>query len=250
MYIENIINNILDDDGNFDTKKYKDLAKRKIVTDSFSKLYAVYLKGRRPTDAEFSVIRTAVEVFLQQISGHSLRSIVSSRFAYIAKTSERRMLRKNLPDSIYRSKCNKIYPAYSTPAPKSGLPNKDLKEYPLFSRDKYRAHEVSYDLVMYDTYDYIDKIWGFCLSDIFYAVFDLYHERRQDVRAEKMRKFIRYATVDEKEILLLRYGFLFEDIEWIKPLVIGIDEKRIKFGDTSNLSEKQRSVISRYIPDE
>lgn len=250
VYIENIINNILDNNGNFDTKKYKDLAKRKIVTDNFSKLYAVYLKGRQPTDAEFSVIRTAVEVFLQQISGHSLRSIVSSRFAYIAKTSERRMLRRNLPDSVYRLKCNKIYPAYSTPAPKSGLPNKDLKEYPLFSIDKYRAHEVSYDLVMYDTYDYIDKIWGFCLSDIFYAVFDLYYERTQDVRADKMRKLIRYATVDEKEILLLRYGFLFEDIEWIKPLVIGIDEKRIKFGDISNLSEKQKGVISRYIPDE
>ena len=170
VYIENIINNILDDDGNFDTKKYKDLAKRKIVTDSFSELYAVYLKGRQPTDAEFSVIRTAVEVFLQQISGHSLRSIVSSRFAYIAKTSERRMLRNNLPDSVYRLKCNKIYPAYSTPAPKSGLPNKDLKEYPLFSIDKYRAHEVSYDLVMYDTYDYIDKIWGFLIYFIHFLI--------------------------------------------------------------------------------
>ncbi len=249
VYIENIINNILDDDGNFDTKKYKDSEKRKIVTDSFSKLYAVYLKGRQPTDAEFNVIRTAVEVFLQQISGHSLRSIVGSRFAYIARTSKRKELKRNLPDSIYRLKCNTIYPEYSTPAPKSGLPNKDLKEYPLFSRDKYKAHEVSYDLVMYDTYDYIDKIWGFCLSDIFYAAFDLYHKRTQDIRADRMRKFIRYATVDEKEILLLRYGFPFEDIEWIKPLVISINEKRIKFGDISNLSEKQRSMIDRYIID-
>ena len=91
---------------------------------------------------------------------------------------------------------------------------------------------------------------GFCLSDIFYAVFNLFYERTQDARADKMRKLIRYATVDEKEIFLLRYGFLFEDIEWIKPLVVGIDEKRIKFGDISNLSEKQKSVISRYIPDE
>lgn len=250
VYIENIINNILDNNGNFDAEKYKDLMKRNIVIDSFSRLYAVYLKGRQPTDAEINVIRTAVEVFLQQISGHSLRSIVGSRFAYIAKTNERKILKRSLPDSVYRLKCNAIYPAYSTPAPKSGLPNKDLKEYPLFSRDKYKAHEVSYDLVMYDTYDYIDKIWGFCLSDIFYAVFDLYYERRQDVRAEKMRKFIRYATVDEKEILLLRYGFLFEDIEWIKPLVIGIDEKRIKFGDISGLNKKQRSMIDRYIIDE
>lgn len=249
VYIENIINNILDDDGNFDTKKYKDSEKRKIVTDNFSKLYAVYLKGRQLTDAEFSVIRTAVEVFLQQISGHSLRSIVGSRFAYIARTSKRKELKRNLSDSIYRSKCNTIYPAYSTPAPKSGLPNKDLKKYPLFSGDKYKAHEVSYDLVMYDTYDYIDKIWGFCLSDIFYAAFDLYHKRTQDIRADKMRKFIRYATVDEKEILLLRYGFPFEDIEWIKPLVISINEKRIKFGDISGLNKKQRSMIDRYIID-
>lgn len=108
---------------------------------------------------------------------------------------------------------------------------------------------MSYDLVMYDTYDYIDKIWGFCLSDIFYAVFDLYYERIKDVRADKMRKLIRYATVDEKEILLLRYGFLFEDIKWIKPLVISIDENRIKFGDISNLNERQRGVIDRYCTD-
>ena len=62
-----------------------------------------------------------------------------------------------------------------------------------------------------------------------------------------MCKYIRYATVDEVEIWLLRYGFSFEEIEWIKPLVRSIDERRIEFNDTSSLSEEQMDIIKRYI---
>lgn len=249
IFVQCIMDNILDYNGKFDKEKYKISEKVNIIKMCFNKIYSIYLKDRNPTDAENSVIETAVVIFLQQISGHNLKSIVGSRFAYIAKTNERGRLKKLLSEEDYQKRCDMIFPRYSPPAPKNGLPNKDLGSFPLFPNDRYRAHEVSYDLVMYDTYDYIDKIWGFCLSDVFYAAFDLYYKRTQDIKADRMRKYIRYATIDETEILLLRYGFLFEDIEWIKPLVNFIDERRIIFGDISNLDERQKGVIDRFIPD-
>jgi len=130
--------------------------------------------------------------------------------------------------------------------PANEIPNKDLSLYGLFPQGT-KIDAVGYDRVVYDTYDYIDKVWGFYLADIFYAAFDLYYNDTLDARAQIMCKYIRYATIDETEIWLLRYGFSFEEIEWIKPLVVAIDETRITFGDLSGISQDQLNVIDRYI---
>ena len=50
------------------------------------------------------------------------------------------------------------------------MPDKNLKMYPLISTVT-KAKDVDYDLIVYDTYDYLDKLIGFKLSDIFYAAF-------------------------------------------------------------------------------
>ena len=72
---------------------------------------------------------------------------------------------------------------------------------------------MDYDIITYDTYDYLDKLIGLYLSDIFYAAFIKYNERCPDDRAVKMADLIKYGTYNTKYIWMLRYGMSFEDIE-------------------------------------
>ena len=62
-----------------------------------------------------------------------------------------------------------------------------------------------------------------------------------------MCNYLRYGTNDEKEIWLLKYGFTFEDMEWLKDLVLFVDEKQIIFApEISNLEPSKRDLIRRY----
>lgn len=229
---------------------YRDLDPdmRKYVADSFKTIFKQHVKNRDLSEGEAAVIDNAVQIFILQIMGKSLRSIIERRFAFIARVRERRVLEK-IRDINPRYHARKVAelgpPRFTMPAEE--IPNKDLSVYGLFPPGT-KIQNVGYDRVMYDTYDYIDKVWGFYLSDIFYAAFDIYYTQTQDSRAQVMCKYIRYATIDEVEIWLLRYGFSFEDIEWIKPLVNKIDETRIVFEDLTGLDDERMAVIHRYIP--
>ena len=91
-----------------------------------------------------------------------------------------------------------------------------------------------------------------CLSvsihcDIFYAVFYEYYEKSKDDRALKLAKYIKYGTINENEIWLLRYGFDFEDIEWLRPCIQSIDKTEIVFNDNvDSLTDEQLLRIDRY----
>ena len=98
-----------------------------------------------------------------------------------------------------------------------------------------KAHSVDYDLVMYDTYDFIDKLIGFKLSDIFYAAFKKHYETTKDIRALALSNFIKYGTNDEREVWMLRYGLSFEDIEKLGDYIISIDESEIRFKESVKL---------------
>jgi len=229
---------------------YRDLDPdmRKFVADSFKAIFRQHVKSRDLSEGEGAVIENAVQIFILQIMGKSLRSIIERRFAFIARVKERRVLEKvrDISPKFYARKMAALGPPrFSMPAEE--IPNKDLSVYGLFSPGT-KIQNVGYDRVMYDTYDYIDKVWGFYLSDIFYAAFDIYYTQTSDARAQVMCKYIRYATVDDVEIWLLRYGFSFEEIEWIKPRVKSIDETKIVFGDLTDLATDQLAVIDRYIP--
>lgn len=114
------------------------------------------------------------------------------------------------------------------------------------------AKEIDYDRVMVDTYDYIDKIIGFRVGDVYFCAFIKYHEdETKDVvmreKALRIANIIRYGTDDETEIMLLRYGFDFEDFEWLLPIVSTVTEDEIVFKNLDNLSDWQRSKIERFI---
>ena len=62
-----------------------------------------------------------------------------------------------------------------------------------------------------------------------------------------MCNYIRYGTDDPKEIMLLRYGFEFEDFVWIKDAIHHIDEDEIIFVDVNALTSEQQERIQKFI---
>ena len=71
---------------------------------------------------------------------------------------------------------------------------------------------------LFDTYDYLDKLISFKLSDIFYAIFSEYYKRTNDIRALKMAQYFKYGTDNENEIWIrMTYWGLF-----IALTIIGI----------------------------
>ena len=62
-----------------------------------------------------------------------------------------------------------------------------------------------------------------------------------------MANYIRYGTNDNKEIMMLRYGFDFEDFEWLSPIIKSISEEEIVFSDVTALLEEQSRKIERYL---
>ena len=128
------------------------------------------------------------------------------------------------------------------------LPNNKLfKPIPLFSKG-LKAKDVDYDIITYDTYDYLDKLIGLYLIDIFYAAFIKYDERCQDERAVKMANLIKFGTYNPKYIWMLRYGMSFEDIEILEDYIETIDERGIIVNQAfANLPEKARDCIKRFV---
>ena len=128
------------------------------------------------------------------------------------------------------------------------IPNKELKNFPLYPQGT-KAREIDYDRIVFDTYDYLDKLISFKLSDIFYAIFEQCHKKTGDRRAFRLAQFFKYGTDDEKEIWMLRYGLSFEDIDIIKPYIETIDRDEIQLSPAafSNLSAEQLRPIARYI---
>lgn len=245
--VKSIIDTLLSEGASIDEAYGKlDGNARQRVIDSFRNIFKQHVKNRELSTGEAAVIENAVHIFMSQISGRNLKSIIGGRFAYIAQTRKRKDLEslRSVDIALHTRVIENMTPMFTMPA--EDIPNKDLPLRGLFPMGT-KIYQVGYDRVMYDTYDYIDKVWGFCLSDIFFAAFDIYYSNTSDERAQTMCKYIRYATVDDTEIWLLRYGFSFEEIEWIKPLVRGINEKRIMFKDLSSISEDQMDVIKRYI---
>lgn len=112
----------------------------------------------------------------------------------------------------------------------------------------YVHNPATGDFIVYDTYDYLDKLIGFKLSDIFYAVFYQYYEATSDECALRLAKYFKYGTDKEREIWMLRYGFSFEETELVSECIDFIDETEIKFNDRINaLNEAQLQVIEQYV---
>ena len=201
-------------------------------------LYEMYL-GRSLVDAERDVLSTAIKIMLWRVYGKTFKNVCWYRYSYASKTKEREQRERQGKDT------NRIFANYLVGF--HDIPNKMLNRYPLFDA-KTLARDVDYDSIVYDTYDYLDKLIGFKLSDVYYAALKKYYLSNQDERALKLAKYIKYGTANERHIWMLRYGMSYEDIEVLGEHIEDIDETQITFKPSiNNVPEEDRAVINRFI---
>lgn len=232
--LDRLFNNI-DEKGNVILSKED----RKTVVEAFHQLYSSYLE-RPLLQGEKSILTTAFNIMIWRIQGRTFSTICHSRYAYVSHEKERAKLEKNGQST------NDLLARFSQKYEE--LPNNKLfKSISLFPKG-LKAKDVDYDIITYDTYDYLDKLIGLYLVDIFYAAFIKYDERCQDERAVKMANLIKFGTYNPKYIWMLRYGMSFEDIEVLEDYVESIDEQGITVKQGfANLPEKARDCIKRFV---
>lgn len=217
----------------------------------FERLYASYLK-RSLTDGEKSVFDTAIKILIWKIHCKKFKDICFYRYAYASRLKERKELKDKIKNATgmtkirYQMRLNNLYASFVSECKE--LPNKNLSNYSMFGNREIKAVDVDYDRIVFDTYDYLDKTIGFYLSDIFYAAFQKYYEATQDTRAEKLAKYVKYGTDNEKEIWMLRYGLTFEDIEWADDCIECINQEAIEFNNNiQELEAEKIDIIKRFI---
>jgi hypothetical protein len=111
------------------------------------------------------------------------------------------------------------------------------------------ARNVSYDAIVFDTYDYLDQVVSFSLSDVFAAAFKIYRNIRSDSRADKMIELLRFGTNDAMHMLLMRYGFPPEEVAEITPYIRSISESDIAFKSTIHEAPMYiRNMVEWYLP--
>lgn len=223
---------------------------KEILKNGFKAIFTSHLRRKFLTRAEMGILSTAIPILLWHIQGKSFSEVLALRFSYLNQRSKRNQLRravKNKEMSLdeMEKQLSSMYVRYS-PIP-SPLPNKKAINKSSFGTD-LPVKKLLYDDVVFDTYDYIDKVISLSLSDPLCAAFNKFYEKTNDIRAKAMSNYIRYGTNNEKEIWLLKYGFSFEEIDWVKNYVERIDEKCIIFRKSIKKLEKDKiSVIKRYI---
>lgn len=210
-----------------------------IVINSFHQFYSNYL-GRILQAGEKSILSTAFNIMIWRIQGRTFSNICHFRYAYVSCELERSRLDKlgKSTDGIMAKFTQKY----------EEIPNNNLLNCISLFPKGLKAKNVDYDIITYDTYDYLDKLIGLYLSDIFYAAFIKYNERCIDERAIKMANLIKYGTYNSKYIWMLRYGMSFEDIEVLDRYIVSIDEFGIQVTqDFYNLPQTYKRCIERFI---
>lgn len=212
------LKNVFRGDGN---KKNRDQVK-----EDFELIYTESL-GRKLFDGELAVFNKAVEIFLLVIQGWSFREIVGFRYSEISKDK---------------------YGTAGFSQPASKLPDSKLTRlYSLFK--DVESKNVSYDVVVYDTYDYLDLVLSFSLNDAFIGAFKIYQKNSEDLRAHRMILLLRYGTMNETIILLIRYGFSMEDVYDLEKYVESISEENIVFTDEIFSAPSYiKNMVKWYLP--
>ena len=227
------------------TSYYKiDNAVRTEIKKAFQQIFISQLRRQNLTRAEKSILSTSIPILLWKIQGKSFAEIVSLRYSYVSRRDERRLLRRRyregeISEIEYAEGKSRLMARDSCRAEQ--LPNEKARYVSLFNQ--VNVIGLEYDLVIYDTYDYLDKVISLSLKDPLCAAFKLYFEETGDIRARAFSNYIAYGTDDETEIWLQKYGFEFEDIEWIKPCVDKINDEEIVF---NNLIDKEIEVDEKY----
>lgn len=233
--------------------EYRALSKirRNVLKNALAGIYEASL-GRNLKPGEVGILATAITILLWQIQGKSFKELLSLRYRYLTNQDEQRRLRrafrqKEISSEEYNENLSNIHIEYS--AIPHLLPDaKLMRSLPSRFRGK-KLKDFNYDLMVYDTYDFLDKVISFSLRDVFVAAFDQYYELSEDERAKEMVNYFMFGTNDSVEIWLMRYGFSIEEAEIIKEYVQSIDENEITFSLSIYRSENTaiREMVERYL---
>lgn len=212
------------------------------LTSKFKKIYSAYL-GRSLAKGEEDILNTTIKILFWRVQGRKFNEIVRTRYSFAAQTIKRGDLRKKGSDDSL------VQAGYLVKF--DNIPKKSLESSWSFTH-KQLAKNVDYDSVVTDTYDYIDKLIGFRVGDVYFAAFDKYAKNDLNdayirEKAIRMTNYIKYGTDKEIEIWLLRYGFEFEDFDWLLPIVESVSEEEIVFKSIENLNIEQRTRIEKFI---
>lgn len=251
--IKYVLDRLIDGDRTITGAQYYELGNgvRRGIKERLKKIYCSHLNKTKLSIPEQGVLSTAIPLLLWKVQGKSFSETLSLRHSYLTERDKRRNLGRQLREeqisqSEFNEKLNEIKIKFSPKA--ESLPNSKLSaSIPLYPNGE-PVTQFNYDLLVYDTYDYLDKVISLSLADPLAAALTLYDDEHGDERAKILKNYIQYGTNDEVEIWLLRYGFDAEDIEWIAELVDHIDENGIVFnGDTADLPEEKKFLLSRYL---
>lgn len=241
--IEELLESIFDDDSIITLEVLNtDINEKHELYNNFEKIYCNYL-GRDLNRGELNVFNTAIKIIFWRVHGKTFRNICWYRYSYASRSNIRRLNKSNY------FILNTLEARFFTECP-AEFPNKNLQAYNALSHKgkNILAKDVDYDFIISDTYDYIDKLIGFKLVDVFYASLVKYYEYKEDLRAIKLSKYIKYGTDNERHILLLRYGLTFEDIETLDKYIETVTEQEITVKESIYLlTEKELDPIKRYI---
>lgn len=249
--IKLILDNLFIDGNIINAKDYQNINKdlRESIKNAFKEIFVKHLRRNDLNEAEKAILSVALRILLWRVQGRSFSQIVAFRYNYITEDEKRNTLRKNLNEGIiseneYKKELDLIELKYSQIP--SELPNANAFKKSLFDKGT-KLKDFDYDTLVYDTYEYLDTVLSFSLSNPISAVFQLYYNKTHDPRALSMVNCIKYGTNDAKEIMLLRYGFDFEDMDWLKEKIQSINNEEIIFNvQISEFEAEQREVIERY----
>lgn len=258
--VESILNLLYVNDQIDYGKLGTDEAAKTEIISSFINIYKKYL-GRDLVPAEEYVLTTTVKILFWRVRGKKFNQIVSYRYAYAAQTKLRSETEKQILENTDHSQRNMLKEILENLEAKrltmfQMIPDRKLRpldiNYDESSHKRIKAVDVDFDRIVVDTYDFIDKLIGFRLGDVYFATFDKYYKdesrnRNLRLKARAMTNYIKYGTDVEKEIWLLRYGFEFEDMDWLLSIVESVNQEEIIFSDVTSLTDEQFNRISKFI---
>jgi replicative superfamily II helicase len=250
--LDNFLNKSLDP---LTVKEYYHLkdSKRRKIKKAFEIIFKAHLRRQDLTNGEKSVLSASIPILLWMIQGKSFAEIISLRYAFLSEKDFRRKLRRQLVKKEitlkkYRQLLNEKKIRYSCIA--NAIPDISFKKGPSLFKGTISVNEIDFDKVIYDTYDYIDKVLSLSVSNPVSSAFLLYFQKTDDIRAKVLSNYIKYGTNDEIEIWLIKYGFSFDEIEELIEYIEKIDETEIIFKDSIKeyISDPDKlKLIERYL---
>lgn len=203
-------------------------SEQELYDNAWKNIYECYI-NRPLLEGELKVFNVGLRILKWEMEGKGFREILGRRYAYLIKKDPTQTLYSPVPGFLPNSKWIKPTPS------------------PFLNMSKT---SFNYDILVYDTYDYMDKVVELSILPVFIRTFELFYKEYKDERVEKVLNSLKYGSNDEIIILLKRYGFIKEEIDIIKDYVLSASEDEIAFRkDCLSLigDELLRKKVERYM---